>query len=66
MTTNGNHVTRAELEAMRRELRLTIIVAIFGAEAVVSYASPVAAGAVAAAALVVSHAKLLAAMFLRG
>ena len=44
---NGTHVSRAELGAVVRELRLTIIVSTFAAQAVISVFSPAAAGVAA-------------------
>ena len=48
MADNPDHVTRPELAATVRELRLTIIVSALGANALVTYVSPLAAGALAA------------------
>ena len=42
-----DYVTRPELSAVVRELRLTIVVSALAANAVVTYASPLVAGALA-------------------
>jgi len=46
---NGSNVSRAELAAVVRELRLTIVVSTFAAQAVISVFSPAIAAAAAGA-----------------